>query len=72
MKLNECLAGQKIKILKINCDNLTFKRLEVIGFIEGENLTVLRQSFGSILCSINGKMYAFGNEITKRVEVECV
>ena len=56
MKLCDCKEGQKVFIKDINLDDLTIKRLEIIGFTKGKTALVTKSSFGSILCVLNGKM----------------
>ncbi len=72
MLLSDCKDGQNIEILKIDAENITKKRLELLGFSVGEKVSVAKNSFGSVLVIVSGKMLALGKAVTDGVEVKCV
>ncbi len=70
MKLCDCREGQEIVIKSINSDEITLKRLELMGITVGAKVLVAKESGGSVLATVGGKMIALGHALTQEVTVD--
>lgn len=70
MKLSEIKEGQCFFIKDINTDDITIKKLQLMGIESGKKMRVAKESFGSVLVVFGGKMVALGNQLTNKVIVD--
>jgi len=69
MPLTMVRAGETRKIERITGRDETRQFLHAIGFIEGENVTVIAEQFGNVILNIKNTRVALSSKMAKRVMV---
>lgn len=71
MTLNEGQKGSTLQVVRMNLPLTTERRLEVLGMLEGTNISVVnRKNRGAMIIKIRGTRFAVGENITKHIEVK--
>ncbi len=69
-KLSQCKTDETVTVKNIEIDEIVKKRLNLMGFCEGQTITVLKRSSWTTLIVFGGKMIALGEEICEGVTVD--
>ncbi len=71
MRLYEGQKGSTLQVVHMDLPLQTERRLEVLGMLEGTNITVVnRKKRGAMIIKIRGTRFAVGESITKSIEVK--
>lgn len=62
-------ANQELKIVKINADEKTKRRLESLGITVNSEITVLSSSGGTVVCKIKDGRIALDGNVSTRIFV---
>lgn len=70
MKLNKAEKGPIMVIKDINADPYTKKRLQSLGIVKGEEITLMGTSNGAVILLVKDSRLALGKSVVELIEVE--
>ena len=69
MTLKQALAGSTYHIVNCNVSGKTRAKLDSLGLVRGEAITVLSSSFAGLIIEVKGSRLALSREIAEEREV---
>ncbi len=72
MTLDKANKGQAMRIKGINADPYTKKRLQSLGIVSNEEITLLGTSNGAVILLVKDSRLALGSSVVELIEVESI